>query len=274
VLSVLKQNFLPASITLILLLLLIGVALVSTRRAALSRLGRWWLTAVLLGYWTISCPAGVGLLARTVTGEYRPLASAAEARDAQAVVLLSAGSRNVRAAGGRLLMVTYPTALRALETARVYRLLGNPIVVVSGGRTDPERDALPESEAMRLAMIQLGVPADRIIGESESSNTHDEAVALKRIFKERSIDRFVIVTSAVHMGRALATFASEGLYPIGSAAPLYQDRRDAPRLFPLMPNDSSLQVGNAILYEWAARAYYWRRGWLSAPQPGASSRYF
>lgn len=273
-LSVLKQNFQPASITAILLLLLVGVALIYAKRASIVRLGRWWLTATFVGYWTISCPAGTALLARTVTGNYQPLASAEEARGAQAVVLLSAGSRNVRAAGGRLPMVTHPTALRALETARVYRLLGNPIVVCSGGRTDPEPDALPESEAMRLAMIQLGVPADRIVGESESSNTHDEAVALKRILKEHGIERFVIVTSPIHMGRSLATFASEGLYPVGSAAPLYQERRNRPQLFPLMPTNAALDVGNAVIYEWFARVYYWQRGWLGEPRPVASSRSF
>jgi uncharacterized SAM-binding protein YcdF (DUF218 family) len=270
VLGFLKQSLQPASIAAFLLLLFIGLALIYSRRTAIARFGRWWLTALFFGYWLISCPAGVRLLARTLTADYRPLASADEARGAQAVVLLSAGSRNIRAAGGRLPMVTYPTALRALEAARVYRLLGNPIVVCSGGRTDPEPDALPESEAMRLAMIQLGVPPDRIIGESESSNTHDEAVALKRIFKERVIERFVIVTSSVHMGRSLATFASEGLYPVGSAAPLYPDAGNRSKMFPLMPSDASLDVGNAIIYEWLALAYYWKHGWLGEPKPGAS----
>jgi uncharacterized SAM-binding protein YcdF (DUF218 family) len=267
ILSVLKQNLQPASITLLLLLLLVGIALLYARRPGLVRVGRWWLAAVVLGYWVISCPAGVALLARSVTANYRPLTSAAEAQGARAVALLSAGSRNVRAAGGRLPMVTYPTALRALETARVYRLLGNPLVIVSGGTTDTEPDAAPESEAMRIAVIALGVPPDRVISESRSTNTHDEAVELKHILKERGIDRFVIVTSPVHMGRSLAAFASEGLHPVPSAAPLYQERRTVPRLFPLMPNDSSLQVGNAVVYEWFARAYYWWRGWLQQPAP-------
>jgi uncharacterized SAM-binding protein YcdF (DUF218 family) len=267
ILSVLKQNFQPASVTLLLLLLLVGVALLYARRPDVARMGRWWLAVVVLTYWVISCPAGVALLARSVTGNYRPLASATEAPGAQAVVMLSAGSRTVRAAGGRLLMVTYPTALRALETARVYRLLGNPLVIVSGGRTDPEAEAAPESEAMRIAVIALGVPPDRVVRESESTNTHDEAVAVKRMLSERGIGRFVIVTSPVHMGRALATFASEGLHPVPSASPLYQDRRDASRLLSVMPNDASLQVGNAVVYEWFARAYYWWRGWLQQPAP-------
>lgn len=240
------------------MLIAAGVALLHAR-AAVARWGRRWLTAIVAAYWVLSCPAGAALLARTVTGSYRPLSTAADASGARAVVLLSAGSKTVRAAGGRLPMLNYPSALRALETARVYRLLGDPLVIVSGGVTDRDAHALPESEAIRAAVLALGVPLDRVIVESESKNTHDEAVVVKRLLAERRIDRFVIVTSPIHMGRSLGAFAAEGLHPVPSASPLYQDRTDGP--FPLTPNDVSLEIGNAVVYEWCARVYYWWRGW-------------
>jgi uncharacterized SAM-binding protein YcdF (DUF218 family) len=260
IITFLKQNLQPASITFMLLLLVVGVALLYTKRPSVARLGRWWLTATLFAYWVISCPAGVGLLTRTVAGNYRPLALAEEARGAQAVVLLSAGTETVRAAGGRLPMVKFQTALRALETARVYRLLGNPLVIVSGGST--KAGAPPESDAMQIAVVALGVPPNRVAADSESANTHQEAAILKRMLRERGIDKFVIVTSPVHMGRSLAAFAAEGLHPIPSASPLYEDRGTANGMFPLRPNDTSLEVGNAVIYEWCARAYYWWKGWV------------
>jgi hypothetical protein len=30
--------------------------------------------------------------------------------------------------------------------------------------------------------------------------------------------------------------------------------------FPLMPSDVSLEIGNAVVHEWCARAYTWWRG--------------
>jgi len=207
----------------------------------------------------MSCPAGASLMARTLTGNFRPLASAADARGARAVVLLSGGTKTVAAAGGRLGLVTHPSALRVLETARVYRLLGDPLVIVSGGVTDRYARGLPESEVVRRAVIDLGVPPDRVIIEAESANTHDEAVALRRMLGERHVDRFVIVTSPLHMGRSLAAFAVQGLHPVPSASPLYQD--DANDTFALTPNDVSLEIGSSVIYEWCARAYYWWRGW-------------
>jgi len=173
--------------------------------------------------------------------------------------MLGAGSRTVRAAGGRWSMVTQPSALRVLETVRVYRLLGDPLVIVSGGVTDANAPATAESEAMRAAVIALGVPAARVVAETESKNTRDEAVIVKRMLAERGIDAFVLVTSPVHMPRSLAAFAAEGLHPVPSASPLFADRLSAP--FPLLPNDAAFEIGNALIYEWCARAYYALRSW-------------
>ena len=94
---------------------------------------------------------------------------------------------------------------------------------------------------------------------TEPEIAREEAVVLKRLLAERAIERFVIVTSAVHMGRSLATFAVAGLHPVPSASPIYQDGTDRP--FPLAPNEVSLEIGNAVVYEWCARAYYWWNGW-------------
>src|ERR1044071_4459588 len=256
-LALLKASFQPASLTLFLMLAAAATALLYLR-PAVARWGRRLLTVALVAYWILSSPAGVGLLARTVTGGYRPIATAADADGAQAVVLLSGGSRTIHAAGGRLTQMTYPSALRVLEAAWVYRLLGDPLVIVSGGVTEREAGALPESQAIRDAIVALGVPASRIVVESQSRNTREEAVVLKRLLAERAIERFVIVTSAVHMGRSLATFAVAGLHPVPSASPIYQDGTDRP--FPLAPNEVSLEIGNAVVYEWCARAYYWWNG--------------
>jgi uncharacterized SAM-binding protein YcdF (DUF218 family) len=260
ILETIKQTLQPSSMTLLLVLLATGVALLYTR-STVARQGRRWLTLVVLAYWMLSSPLGAGLLARTLTGPYRPLESPAEAPGVQAVVMLSGGSRTIRASGGHLQIATNPTVLRALETARLYRLLGDPLVILSGGITETRAAvAYPESDAMKATVIALGVPAGRVIVESESKNTRDEAVVLKRMLAELRVDRFVIVTSPLHMRRSLAAFKAQDLHPVPSPSALHADRNVTP--FPLMPSDASLEVGNAVIYEWSALAYYWWRGWL------------
>jgi uncharacterized SAM-binding protein YcdF (DUF218 family) len=223
------------------------------------RWGRWWVTAWLLTYWILTTPVGVSMLAWSLDGGYAPLQRAEDASGARAVVLLGGGNGSVRVAGRGLSLVKRGSALRLLETARVYRLLGDPFVIVSGGLTDRTPGALPESEAYRQAMLELGVPAARIVTESESQNTHEQAMNLKRLLAERRIDRFVMVTSPVHMTRAMETFEAQGLHPIASPAPLYAETDTFD--FALLPNDRSLDVGNEAVYEWFARGFYWAEGW-------------
>lgn len=259
-LAFLKETLTPASITTLMTLLICGTVLLQVK----PRWGRIWLTAVVLGYWVMTAPAGAALLARSIATHHPPLQHAQGASRATAVVLLGGGSHNVKSAGGQLSYVNHGGALRALETARVYHLLGDPVVIVSGGVTDRMPGAAPEADAYRSALLALGVPASRIVNESESANTRDEAVILKRFLRERKIDRFVLVTSPLHMERSLATFAAQGLHPIPSPSPLYADRAREP--FALVPNAAAFEVSDGVVYEWLAWTYYWWNGW-TRPAP-------
>ena len=75
--------------------------------------------------------------------------------------------------------------------------------------------------------MQLGVPADRIVLESGSVNTHDEAVLVAPMLRALHVDRLVVVTSDIHMRRSLATFRGAGLDPVPAIAsdPLNSESR-------------------------------------------------
>ena len=262
VVAFLKETLTPASITTMMALLIGGAVLLYVK----PRWGRIWFTAVVLAYWVLTAPAGAALLARSVATRHAPLPDAKSADRAAAVVLLGGGSHNVKALGRQLSYVTHGGALRALEAARVYHLLDDPLVIVSGGVTDKLPGAAPESDAYRSALLALGVPASRIINESESVNTHDEAITLERFLRERGIERFVLVTSPLHMERSLASFAAQGLHPIPSPSPLYADRAHQP--FALVPNAAAFEVSDGVFYEWFAWTYYWWRGWTRPAAAG------
>ena len=226
---------------------------------SLARWGRRWLAVVVAFYVLLSSPVGAGLLVRTLAGGYRPIASAEEARGATVVVVLGSGSVNLRAAGRQLSLVTMDAGLRVLEAARLFALLNGPLVIASGGITEHDAEAAPESAAMRRALIELGVRADRIVLESESKNTRDEALIIKGMLAERGLTDFVLVTSPLHMRRSMLAFEQQGMHPIPSPSPLVPERSQRNRL---LPSDLWLQIGDSALYEWLARAYYWWHGWL------------
>lgn len=255
----LKQTLRPSQITCILALLTPGVLLLFV--PPLARWGRRWLAIVALFYWALSTPAGAGLLVRTLRGPYQPITSADQARGARVVVMLGAGSMNLRASGRQLSQLGPDAGLRVLEAARLFDLLGGPLVIASGGVTEHDPAAAPESVALQRALVAVGVPVDRIVLESESKNTRDEAVIVKRMLAERGETAFVLVTSPLHMARSLRTFEQEGMHPIPSPSQLVPDRSAADP--PLLPNDMWLGIGDVAIYEWLARGYYWWRGWLA-----------
>jgi uncharacterized SAM-binding protein YcdF (DUF218 family) len=108
--------------------------------------------------------------------------------------------------------------------------------------------------------VEAGVRPDRILLESESQNTHDEAIFVKRILAERGLTDFVLVTSPLHMRRSLLTFEAQGMHPIPSPSLLVPERSTPVSWW--LPNDVWLRVADAVIYEWLARGYYWWRGWL------------
>ena len=257
-LDFLKSSFRPSQIACILALLTPGTAMLFVPTSA--RWGRRWLAAVVLFYALLSNPACVGLLARTVAGGYRPLASADEARGAKVVVVLGSGSVNLRAGGRQLSFVTAEAGMRVLEAARLSELLNGPLVIASGGITEHDQAAAPESVALQHALVDVGVRPDRIVLESESRNTRDEAVIIKRMLAERGLTEFVLVTSPMHMKRSMLAFEQQGMHPIPSPALLVPDRSTQRSL--LLPSDLWLQIGDGALYEILARGYYWWNGWL------------
>ena len=58
----------------------------------------------------------------------------------------------------------------------------------------------------------------------------------------------------------MLAFEQQGLHPIPSPSPLVSERSSIGNA--LMPSDFWLTIGDAAVYEWMARGYYWWRGWL------------
>ena len=257
-LDFLKENLRPSSVLFMLALLIPGTLLLFL--PALARWGRRWLTAVLVLYLVLSSQVGATLLARTLIGRYRPLVVAEDARGARVVVVLGSGSVNLRASGRQLSSVTSEAGLRVLEAARLFDLLNAPFVIASGGVTEHDTGAAPEAIALQRALLSLGVSADRILLEAESTNTRDEAVIVKRMLADRGLTDFVLVTSPLHMRRSMLTFEQHGMHPIASPSQLMSDRSREKSA--LLPSDQWLQLADAVLYEWLARGYYWWQGWL------------
>ncbi len=252
----LKENCRLASPPFMLMVFAVGVALLFWRRS--SRVGRWWMTAAVVGFWLLSTPTGAWLISEPLTRATPRLESRDEAAGAQAIVVLGGGIISY-VTDGLAVDDLGGSALRVIEAARVYRLLGDPLVIVSGGNTahlDPPRS---EASAFRDAIVKLGVPASRVIVEDQALTTREEALRIKPMLAARHIDRVVLVTAPTHMGRSLAAFRAVGIDVVPSASRLRTDRKGS---WSLWPEHESIIISDSAVYDYVGWLYYRLRGWI------------
>jgi uncharacterized SAM-binding protein YcdF (DUF218 family) len=146
-----------------------------------------------------------------------------------------------------------------LEAERLYHLLGEPILILSGGPTGRRAEGTPESELMEAALVARGIPEEKIRVETASPDTHENAILVGDLLEEMGVEQFVLVTSLAHMRRAMGAFAAEGMNPIPSAA---VHEADGGGRSPLLPSGDALAESELVFREMFALVYYRLRGWL------------
>ena len=82
------------------------------------------------------------------------------------------------------------------------------VVIVSGGRVWYGR---VEADVMARALVELGVPEERIVRERLSFSTRENARYVAVQCAKRKVDRVAIVTCVWHLPRAVKCFEAEGL---------------------------------------------------------------
>lgn len=88
----------------------------------------------------------------------------------------------------------------------------------AGSNSRAKQDSQQDGEAMKKLAIQLGVPEDKIIVETNSLNTMEHAIELSKLFPPEENFKIGIVTSALHILRSKKAFnkkfLSENIVPI------------------------------------------------------------
>jgi uncharacterized SAM-binding protein YcdF (DUF218 family) len=103
--------------------------------------------------------------------------------------------------------LTFHSLTRLVEGIRIHRELPGSTLIVSGKGWAP----MSEAEAMKLMAVSLGVDEKKIIAEKESINTFGHTQHLKPVLGQTP---FILVTSALHMPRAMGLFQQAGFSPI------------------------------------------------------------
>ena len=227
------------------------------RRAPWLALGAVLLTYSLLGSYGVA-----ELAAAYLEAPFRPLTRSDVPDGRTAVVVLGSGSWTFVDWQGRTFSTLDPIGMRrALEGARVFRLLDAEWIISSGGSPDEDDQDQPSGLTMRQFLVRRGIPSAKVREEHASRTTREEAVIVARMLQQESIQHVVLVTSALHMRRSLAAFRAVGLQPIPAIA---RDRRyGSSALSRFFPSWDGLDLSAMVAHEVAGLVYYRLRGWQS-----------
>jgi uncharacterized SAM-binding protein YcdF (DUF218 family) len=103
---------------------------------------------------------------------------------------------------------------RVAEGVRRLEAGAAPVLLLSGGKGD----GVPaEAEAMRDLALAAGVAEARLVLETESRSTLENARCSARIMRARGWTKALVVTDAVHLPRALMAFRALGIEAKGAA---------------------------------------------------------
>ncbi len=97
---------------------------------------------------------------------------------------------------------------RGWEALRLYNQIADSKIITSGYAG---RGSIAEAVKTANILYDLGIPKEDVIVHSSPKDTKEEAIKIKQVLGEK---RFILITSAYHMPRALALFKKEGLNPI------------------------------------------------------------
>jgi uncharacterized SAM-binding protein YcdF (DUF218 family) len=151
----------------------------------------------------------------------------------------------------------FSQGLRLLQTKKVDRLM---ICGGSGFVTAPE---LKEGLFVAQYLDEIGVPKRKIILETDSRNTHENAVNAKAMLDDLKMSKkpVVLVTSGFHMPRAMACFKKQGIEVVPfSTEPMAKPIAFSADAF--IPNPMVLAFWNVLFHEWVGYASYWVMGYV------------
>jgi len=225
-----------------------------------SRVARRLVVSIATFYLLASIYAVPAGLSRFLAAGYQRIDRVDGPGDRTAIVILGAGDEIVWGWDEWLLVPNAGGGARALEAWRIYQMLNPRWVIGSGGEFGIRSRVDASSANMRDLLVRLGVPRDRIVLESASLNTRDEAVLIAPMLRELGVDRVVLVTSAVHMRRAIGAFRAVGVNPLPAIAPDPKYRLRWVAWW--RPGREGLTFSSQVAHELAGIPYYWLRGWL------------
>ncbi len=238
--------------------------------AMFLRKHRQWQTAILVITFLVIWLGGNRFVTMTVTqtleSQYQPPTNTPKAD----VIIVLGGMTRSRIAPRQIPEIS-EEGDRLFYAAWLYKHGAAPTILLSGGKPFLKAGNTSESDEMAQLLELMAIPKEALWLESFSDNTYENAVETKRILTEKGLNRILLVTSALHMPRAVAIFKKQGFdvipaptdYLVTDADWEHYTQADfSLQLYNLLPSSADLDLTSRAMKEWIGIIVYKFRGWL------------
>ncbi|MGC1558808.1 MAG: YdcF family protein [Bradyrhizobium sp.] len=156
---------------------------------------------------------------------------------------------------------------RIVAAAALARQYPNARIVFSGGNANLVSDSSAKEADYALSVFEsLGVAKARLTLERGSRNTLENAEFSKAIANPKDGERWLLVTSAFHMPRAIGLFRKAGF----AVEPYPVDWRAARLMTFSQISVEGMDRTDIAVREWMGLAAYWAAGKIDTLLPGPS----
>ena len=248
---------LPSNILIVLGLL--GIALLATRwrRAGLTLVVASVALLAAFGF----LPLG-GVLAHQLESRFPPWDPARGAPDG---IVVLGGAIDSRLSNEHDDTVFAMSGERITAIARLARTYPNARIVYSNGDASLFPKGEMDSKYLRQLLDSFGIPRERVMLETRSRNTFENAVLSKELIQPKPGERWLLVTSAQHMPRAVGCFRQAGFDV--EAYPVAWRTRPGGRISLVGTLGSGLNMLDLATHEWIGLMAYRLTGKTSAFLP-------
>jgi uncharacterized SAM-binding protein YcdF (DUF218 family) len=139
-------------------------------------------------------------------------------------------------------------------------------LVYSGGSGGLINNEAKEADYAATLLERLGIPRARLEIERRSRNTAENATFTKALVRPKPGERWLLVTSAVHMPRAIGIFRKVG-FPVEAYPVDWRSDGDRSDLLPFDRISGGLPRLDVATHEWVGLIVYWLAGKTSALFP-------
>ena len=205
--------------------------------------------------WLCATPIFSNFLLETLENKYPPK-NIENLLNVDAIVILGGGvveNKNITNFFG-----LHTSLIRLLHGMELYKMHKAPKIILTGGGLAGE---LPEAEVMLKFLQKFNIDEDDILLETKSHNTYENAVNIRNIIQQYGIKKIILVTSAFHMPRALATFKTLDINTIPSPTDYNVDYSKY-GILNWMPDAFSLHKTTISCKEYLGWWFYKARGWI------------